>query len=142
MSDPATITVSLAPLSTFLDPIIQTAVPIIVTAAVGYAAMLLRKWTGVAVSAANQATVVDLANEAARVIWAKAENGITNASIKTDNPVVATAAAVVLSKAPDTAKALGMNSESVANMITAELGRLQAHASAVPPSTTATQPVP
>lgn len=127
MADP-NVTIALAPLAQALDPIINAVVSIALGAAATYAAYLYHRWTGREMAAADQATLRQAAKDGAGVIFAQAEAGFSNASIRTSNPIVADACRRIVATVPEVLVATGVTPEMVAHMVTAEVGKLQAQA--------------
>ncbi len=125
MSDPATITVALAPLAEAINPIINSVVSVALGLAATYAAYLYHKWTGRDMAQADQDKLRAAAHDAAGVIFAEAEAGFSNASIKTSNPIVGAYASKIVNALPAVMAATGVTPDAVAYMIAAEVGRLQ-----------------
>ena len=124
MPDP-TMTIALAPLAEAVNPIVNAVVSVALGAAGTYAAYLYHRWTGREMAQADQAVLRQAAKDGAGVIFAEAEAGFSSASVKTTDPIVATAVGKIVAALPAVMAATGVTPDAVAHMVTAEVGRLQ-----------------
>jgi len=69
---------------------------------------------------------------AAGQIWARAEPTIVSAKLDVRNPTIATAAHIAIEEIPVIAKKLGVTPETMATLIAARIGHMQALAPAAP----------
>jgi hypothetical protein len=124
MPDP-TVTIALAPLAEAVNPIVNAVVSVALGAAGTYAAYLYHRWTGREMAEADKAALRQAAKDGAGVIFAQAEAGFSSASVKTTDPIVATAVGKIVAALPAVMAATGVTPDAVARMVTAEIGRLQ-----------------
>jgi hypothetical protein len=124
MTDP-TLTIALAPLAEAVNPIVNAAVSVALGAAGTYAAYLYHRWTGREMAQADQDELRQAVKDSAGAIFAEAEAGFSNASVKTSDPIVATAVGKIVAALPAVMSATGVTPDAVAHMVTAEVGRLQ-----------------
>ena len=125
--------VSAAPFIAIISPFINAAVTALVGAGVAWFAVQVRRWTGHAMAQADQDKLRQAAQDAAGVIFAGAEAGVSATSIKVGDPRVVSAANKIAASIPAVLAVAGAPSpDDVAHLITAELGRLQAQSVMVP----------
>ena len=128
--------IPLAPIVAILDPYIQAVVTALVGLAVTYFIALVHRWQGKAMANADQAKLRQAAKDAAGIVIANAEAGISNVSIHSNDPRIAAAASKVIAMAPGVAAITGFTADAFSHLITAEVGRLQAQAQAPIPAPT------
>jgi hypothetical protein len=141
MPDP-TITIALAPLAEAINPIVNAVVSVALGAAGTYAAYLYHRWTGREMAEADQAALRQAAKDGAGVIFAQAEAGFSNASVKISDPIVATAVGKIVAALPAVMAATGVTPDAVAHMVTAEVGRLQSASPTVAAAPSPAEPLP
>ena len=135
MPDP-TMTIALAPLAEAVNPIVNAVVSVALGAAGTYAAYLYHRWTGREMAEADKAVLRQAAKDGAGVIFAEAEAGFSSASVKTSDPIVATAVGKIVAALPAVMAATGVTPDAVAHMVTAEVGRLQSTSPSVAAAST------
>lgn len=119
--------VSAAPFIAIVSPFINAAVTALVGVGVTWFAVQVNRWTGHAMADADQAKLRQAAQDAAGVIFAGAEAGISATSINVGDPRVASAAKKIVATIPAALAVTGApDPDAVAHMITAELGKMQA----------------
>lgn len=117
---------SAAPFVAALQPIAQAIVAAVVSGAITIGVALLSKWTGVTVRQSYVAALRRAAqDEAAKAVAAAADN-LAKRQIDVRSPIVVSAAKAIANKLPAELKATGIGPEDVANMVAAEIGKLQA----------------
>lgn len=134
--------ISAAPFVAILAPYINVAVTALVGAAVTWFVALVHRWTGKDMASADQAKLRQAAQDAAGLVFANAEAGISSVSIHSSDPRIASAAAKVVALEPAIASLSGFTPDAFAHIVTAELGRLQAQAQVVPSDAPAIAVVP
>jgi hypothetical protein len=127
MTDASSIPVG--PIVQFLDPYIQMAAMALITAFVGWAATTYHRWTGKDMAAADQEKLQKAIDDAAGVIFAGAEAGISTQSIHVGDPRIVAQAGRIGAFMPAIVNGLGLNADSLAHMIAGALGKLQAQSS-------------
>jgi hypothetical protein len=91
-----------------------------------------------------QSAYVDSLRQAAQteagVLVAEAADNLSSRSITVTSPAIAAAAAHIAATMPDAVKAVGKTPDDLSRLVAGEIGKLQAHASAIsvpaPPSNT------
>lgn len=124
--------ISAAPFVAILAPYINVAVTALVGAAVTWFVALVHRWTGRAMADADQAKLRQAAQDAAGLVFANAEAGISSISIHSSDPRIAAAAGKILMLEPAVASLSGFTPAAFAHLVTSALGKLQAQAPAAP----------
>jgi hypothetical protein len=125
----------------FLRPLIDGLMPFIISAlgagiaGLGYMINAQLKRRGDAeISAANIDRIRKAAESMAGVWFAKQAPGVANLSVDVKSAGIASMANYVATSLKEEADSVGLTPDRVANMIVGEIGKLQAAASAVPPT--------
>ena len=130
MTDSAAAIVA-GPIVEALRPIISAVVAATVGVAVTFGVALLKRWTGVTL----QSTYVDSLRQAAQteagVLVAEAADNLSSRSITVTSPAIAAAAARIATAMPDAVRAVGKTPEDLSRLVAGEIGKLQAHATAI-----------
>src|ERR1700679_3891852 len=123
--------IAIGPIVETLRPIITAFVTTIVGAAITFGVALLKRWTGVTL----QSTYVDSLRQAAQteagVLVAEAADNLSSRSITVTSPSIAAAAARIATAMPDVVRAVGKTPEDLSRLVAGEIGKLQAHATAI-----------
>jgi hypothetical protein len=130
--------VSAAPLVADMAPYINLLVTALVGAAVTWFIALVNRWTGKEMAAADQAKLRQAAQDAAGMVFANAEAGISSVSIHASDPRIWAAVSKAVSLAPQIADITGFTPNVFAHMIVSELGRMQAQTSPSTPTSATT----
>ena len=123
--------IAVGPIAEALRPTISAVVTAIVGVAVTLGVALLKKWTGVTLQSAYVDSLRQAAQTEAGVLVAEAADNLSSRSITVTSPTVAAAAARIAAAMPEAMKAVGTTPDDIGRLIAGEIGRLQAHASAV-----------
>lgn len=130
MTDSAS-AIAIGPIFDALRPMISAVVTAIVGVAVTFGVALLKRWTGVSL----QATYVDSLRRAAQteagVLVAEAADNLSSRSITVTSPTIAAAAARIAEAMPEAVRAAGKTQEDLGRLVTGEIGKLQASATAI-----------
>ena len=126
--------IPVAPIIQFLDPYIQAIAMALITAFIGWAATTYHRWTGKDMAAADQAKLQKAVDDAAGIIFAGAEAGISTQSIHVGDPRIVAQAGRIGAFMPAIVGGLGLNADTIAHMITGAIGKLQAQSSTATPS--------
>ena len=123
--------IAIGPIFDALRPMISAVVTAIVGVAVTFGVALLKRWTGVSL----QATYVDSLRRAAQteagVLVAEAADNLSSRSITVTSPTIAAAAARIAEAMPEAVRAAGKTQEDLGRLVTGEIGKLQACATAI-----------
>jgi hypothetical protein len=123
--------IAVGPIVETLRPIISAFVTAIVGVALTFGIALLRRWTGVTL----QSTYVDSLRQAAQteagVLVAEASDNLSSRSITITSPAIAAAAVRIAAAMPETVRAAGKTPEDLGRLVAGEIGKLQAHATAI-----------
>jgi hypothetical protein len=130
MADSASATAAW-PVVEALRPMISAVVTAAVGIAITFGVALLKRWTGVTL----QSTYIDSLRQAAQteagVLIAEAADNLSFRSITVTSPAIAKAAARIAAAMPDAVKAVGKTPEDLSRLVAGEIGKLQAHATAI-----------
>ena len=129
MADPTTI--PLAPFVEYVKPYIDALVPIVISAAVAYAATLFRKWTNIKIDDAAVAKITTATLTQAGLAVAKAEDNLAGKSIDAHSPQVAQGTLFIADTLKKELDAAGITPDDVAHLIASKIGELQAQAPTV-----------
>ena len=127
--------VSAAPFVAIAAPFINAIVTALVGVAATWFAVQYHRWTGRAMAQADQDKLRQAAQDAAGVIFAGAEAGISATSIKVGDPRVVSAANKIAATIPGVIALTGVTTDGVAHMVTAEIGKMQAQSTVTPSPT-------
>lgn len=130
MTDPGS-SIALGPIVEVLRPIISAVVTTIVGVAVTFGVALMKRWTGVALRSAYVDSLRQAAQTEAGVLVAEAADNLSSRSISVTSPAIAAAAARIAAAMPEALKAVGKNPEDLGRLVAGEIGKLQAHATAI-----------
>jgi hypothetical protein len=123
--------IAVGPIVETLRPIISAFVTAIVGVAVTFGVALLKRWTGVTL----QSTYVDSLRQAAQteagVLIAEASDNLSSRSITIASPAIAAAAARIAATMPEAVRAVGKTPEDLSRLVAGEIGKLQAHSTAI-----------
>ena len=123
--------IAAGPIVEALRPIISGVVAATVGVAVTFGVALLKRWTGVTL----QSTYVDSLRQAAQteagVLIAEAADNLSSRSITVTSPAIAAAAARIATAMPDAVRAGGKTPEDLSRLVAGEIGKLQAHSTAI-----------
>jgi hypothetical protein len=125
VADPSTV-IPLAPFVEYVKPYIDALVPVIITAAIGYAATLFRKWTNIKIDDATVAKITAATNMQAGLAVAKAEDNLAGKSIDAHSPEVTQGIGFLADSLKAELAATGITPDDLAHMVAAEIGKLQA----------------
>jgi hypothetical protein len=123
--------IAAGPIIEALRPTISAVVTAMVGVAVTLAVALLRKWTGVTLQSAYVDSLRQAAQTEAGVLVAEAADNLSSQSITVTSPTVAAAAARIAAAMPEAVRAVGKTSDDLGRLVAGEIGKLQAHATAV-----------
>ena len=129
MADPST-AIAAAPFVADLQPYLTALVTAVIGIAVPWGFSLLQRYTGVAISQADQEALSKAAQTQAGIIVAKADGSLAGVSIDAKSPAIATAANWVAVNLPSLLTKAGATPDDVSHMILAEIGKLQAQMTA------------
>ena len=131
MTDSAS-AIAAGPIVEALRPMISAVVTAIVGVAVTFGVALLKRWTGVTLQSAYADLLRQAAQTEAGVLVAEAADNLSSRSITVTSPAIAAAAARIAATMPDAVKAVGKTPEDLGRLVAGEIGKLQAHAAAIP----------
>ena len=123
--------IAVGPIAEALRPTISAVVTAIVGVAVTLGVALLKKWTGVTLQSAYVDSLRQAAQTEAGVLVAEAADNLSSRSITVTSPTVAAAAARIAAAMPEAMRAVGTTPDDIGRLVAGEIGKLQAHASAV-----------
>lgn len=129
--------ISLAPLVDFLSPFITVLLQAIIGVAITVVTLQIQKWTGVQVSQNALDKLRAAATTQAGILVAASETNLAGKVITTSHPSVVASANWIMANLPDAAAAVGATPAVLSNIITGEIGKLQAGS---PASVTTTAP--
>ena len=139
MTDSAS-AIAAGPIVEALRPIISAVVTTTVGVAVTFGVALLKRWAGVTLQSAYVDSLRQAAQTEAGVLVAEAADNLSSRSITVTSPAIAAAAAHIAATMPDAVRAVGKTPDDLSRLVAGEIGKLQAHASAIsvpaPPSNT------
>ena len=124
--------IAAGPIVEALRPVISTVVAATVGVAVTFAVALLKRWTGVTLQSAYIDSLRQAAQTEAGVLIADAADNLSSRSITVTSPAIAAAAARIATTMPDAVRAVGKTPEDLSRLVAGEIGKLQAHAAAIP----------
>lgn len=130
MTDSAS-AIAAGPIVEALRPIISTVVTAIAGLAVTFGVALLNRWTGVTLQSAYVDSLRQAAQTEAGVLVAEAADNLSSRSITVTSPGIAAAAARIAAAMPEAMRAVGKTPEDLGRLIAGEIGKLQAHATAI-----------
>ena len=130
MTDSAS-AIAAGPIIEALRPIISAVVAATVGVAVTFGVALLKKWTGVSLQSAYVDSLRQAAQTEAGVLVAEAADNLSSRSIAVTSPAIAAAAARIATAMPDAVRAVGKTPEDLSRLVAGEIGKLQAHATAI-----------
>ena len=114
-----------------LRPIISAVVTTIVGVAITCGVALLKRWTGVTLQSGYVDSLRQAAQTEAGVLVAEAADNLSSRSITVTSPAIAAAAARIATAMPDAVRAVGKTPEDLSRLVAGEIGKLQAHATAI-----------
>jgi hypothetical protein len=129
VTDSASIVV--APLVEALRPMISAIVTAVVGLAVTFGVVLLKRWTGVTLQSAYVNSLRQAAQTEAGILVAEAADNLSSRSISVRSPAIAAAAARIAAAMPEAVRAVGKTPEDLGRLVAGEIGKLQAHATAI-----------
>jgi hypothetical protein len=130
MTDPVS-TIAAGPIVVALRPVISAAVTAMVGVAITFGIALLKKWTGVTLQSAYVDALRQAAQTEAGILVAEAADNLSSRSISVTSPAVAAAAARIAAAMPEAVRSLGKTPEDLGRLVAGEIGKLQAHATAI-----------
>ena len=130
MTDSAS-AIATGPIVEALHPIISAVVEATVGVAVTFGVALLKRWTGVTLQSAYVDSLRQAAQTEAGVLVAEAADNLSSRSITVTSPAIAAAAARIATAMPDVVRAVGKTPEDLSRLVAGEIGKLQAHATAI-----------
>ena len=130
MTDSAS-AIAVWPIVEALHPIISAVVAATVGVAVTFGVALLKRWTGVTLQSAYVDSLRQAAQTEAGVLVAEAADNLSSRSITVTSPAIAAAAARIAAAMPDAVRAVGKTPEDLSRLVAGEIGKLQAHATAI-----------
>ena len=137
MSDQTDVAISLAPTVNLLAPFVVQAAAALITAGVGWIALIVHRRWGIDFTKQQKDEFQHLVDVEAQAAVAAAEGNLGSKSITVDNKVVVDGAKYIQSKAPQLIADLGITPETVAKEVQAAIGKLQSNATTVPVVTAA-----
>src|SRR5580692_9184679 len=123
--------IAVGPIIEALRPIISALVTAIVGVAVTFGVALLKRWTGVTLQSAYVDSLRQAAQTEAGVLVAEAADNLSSRSITVTSPAIAAAAGRIATAMPDAVRAVGKTPEDLSRLVAGEIGKLQAHATAI-----------
>jgi hypothetical protein len=130
MTDPES-SIALAPIVEALRPIISAVVTAIVGVAVTFGVALMKRWTGMTLRSAYVDSLRQAAQTEAGVLVAEAADNLSSQSISVTSPAIRAAAARIAAAMPEAVKVVGKDSEDLGRLVAGEIGKLQAHTTAI-----------
>jgi hypothetical protein len=130
MTDSAS-AIATGPIVEALHPIISAVVAATVGVAVTFGVALLKRWTGVTLQSAYVDSLRQAAQTEAGVLVAEAADNLSSRSITVTSPAIAAAAARIATAMPDAVRAVGKTPEDLSRLVAGEVGKLQAHSTAI-----------
>lgn len=127
----STSTIAAGPIVEALRPMISAVVTAMVGLAVTFGVTLLKRLTGVTLQSAYVDSLRQAAETEAGVLIAEAADNLSSRSIPITSPAIAAAAARIAAGMPEAVRALGKTPEDLARLVAGEIGKLQAHATAI-----------
>ena len=92
---------------------------------------MLKRWTGVSLQATYVNSLRRAAQAEAGVLVAEAADNLSSRSIAVTSPTIAAAAARIAEAMPEAVRAAGKTQEDLGRLVTGEIGKLQAYATAI-----------
>jgi hypothetical protein len=132
--------IALSPIIQILAPVALAIVSGAVTLGIKEGVSLISKWTGRQLDDANVTAVRAFANDQAAKAVAASLTNLAGESIDVGSPQVTEGIKAAEALIPVLMKDAGITSQGIADMITAEIGRLQAQAPPVAPAKTRIAP--
>lgn len=126
--------IPIEPIASALMPYLVDITTVLVGAGVTWWSANYHRWTGKEMAQADKDTLAKAVNDAAGVIFAGAEAGISTQSIHPGDPRIANQANRVAVIIPDILTKLGLTPDGVAHAIAGKLGALQAASQTAPPA--------
>jgi hypothetical protein len=123
--------VAAGPIVETLRPIISAVVTTIVGVTLTFGVALLKRWTGVTLRSTYVDSLRQAAQTEAGVLVAEAADNLSSRSITVTSPAIAAAAARIATAMPEAVRAVGKTPEDLGRLVAGEVGKLQAHASAI-----------
>jgi hypothetical protein len=123
--------ISAAPIIEALRPTISALVTAIVGVAVTFGVALLKRWTGVTLQSAYVDSLRQAAQTEAGILVAEAADNLSSRSIAVTSPAIAAASARIAAAMPEAVRAAGKTKEDLGRLVAGEIGKLQAHATAI-----------
>jgi len=123
--------IAVGPIVEALRPMISAVVTAIVGVAITFGVALLKKWTGVTLQSAYVDSLRQAAQTEAGILVAEAADNLSSRSISVTSPAVAAAAARIAAAMPEAVRSVGKTPEDLGRLVAGEIGKLQAHATAI-----------
>ncbi|MFT0861736.1 hypothetical protein [Ancylobacter sp. G4_0304] len=121
-------TVSAAPIVGAIEPLISAALDAVIVVAIGWAAGLIHKWTGIQIEARHREALHSAAmTGVTRVLNALGERA-ENLTYEARSQVAAQAVGWVTESVPDAVRYLGATPDKIGAIVSAKLGQLIADA--------------
>jgi hypothetical protein len=124
-------TIAVGPIVETLRPMISAIVAAMVGAAVTFGVALLKRLTGVTLQSAYVDSLRQAAQTEAGVLIAEATDNLSSRSITVTSPAIAAAAARIAAAMPEAVRAVGKTPDDLGRLVAGEIGKLQAHATAI-----------
>ena len=131
MTDSAS-AIAAGPIVEALRPIISAVAAATVGLSVTLGVALLKRWAGVTLQSSYVDSLRQAAQTEAGVLVAEAADNLSSRSITVTSPAIAAAAARIARAMPDAVRAVGKTPEDLSRLVAGEIGKLQAHAAAIP----------